>query len=54
MVKNVKAAGFNPDIFDARIPTSVHVKQAATVELQAEELLKSGKAFSASGHWSIL
>jgi hypothetical protein len=54
MVKNVKAAGFNPDIFVARIPTSVHVNQSATVELQVKELLKSGKSFSASGYWSIL
>ena len=53
MVENVEAAGFNPGIFDARIPTAVHVERAATEALQVEELLKSGKAFSASGHWNM-
>jgi delta 1-pyrroline-5-carboxylate dehydrogenase len=50
MVENVEAAGFNPGIFDAFVPSAAHVDRAATAEQQVEELLKSGKAFSASGH----
>ena len=45
--------GFNPGIFDASIPTAVRVERAATEALQVEELLKSGKAFSASGQWNL-
>jgi hypothetical protein len=53
MVENVEAVGFNPGIFDAVVPTAVHVDRADTAEQQVEELLKSGKAFSASGHWNM-
>ena len=45
--------GFNPGIFDAVIPTAAHVHRAATENAQIEELLKSGKAFSASGQWKF-
>jgi hypothetical protein len=45
--------GFNPGIFDASIPTAVRVERAATAALQVDELLKSGKAFSASGQWNL-
>lgn len=45
--------GFNPGIFDAAIPTAVHVARAATEDEQVEELLKAGKAFSASGQWNL-
>ncbi len=34
------------------IPSAVHVQRAATEEAQVEELLKNGKAFSASGQWN--
>ena len=40
---------FNPGIFDSTIPTAAHVNRADTEEEQVEELLKAGKAFSASG-----
>jgi hypothetical protein len=43
----------NPGIFDATIPSAVHVDRAATKELQVQELLKGGKAFSASGLWNM-
>ena len=38
--------GFNPGVFDATIPSAVHVERAATQDAQVEELLKSSKAFS--------
>ena len=44
---------FNPGIFDASIPTAAHVNRADTEEEQVEELLKAGKAFSASGQWNL-
>ena len=45
--------GFNPGIYDAVIPTAAHVHRAETEDAQVEELLKSGKAFSASGQWNF-
>ena len=53
LVDNVEAAGFNPGVFDAIVPSAVHVDPASTAEQQVEELLKSGKAFSASGQWNM-
>lgn len=53
LVDNVEAAGFNPGVFDAVVPSAVHVDRAVTAEQQVEELLKSGKAFSASGQWNM-
>jgi hypothetical protein len=44
---------FNHGIFDATIPTAAHVNRANTEEEQVEELLKAGKAFSASGQWNL-
>ena len=51
-VDNAEADGFNPGIFDAAIPTAAHVQRAKTAAEQAEQLLMSGKAFSASGQWN--
>jgi hypothetical protein len=53
LVDSIEEAGFNPGVFDAEIPTAVHVQREATEEAQAEELLKSGKAFSVSGQWNL-
>ena len=53
LVDNVEAAGVNPGVFDAIVPIAVHVDRASTAEQQVEELLKSGKAFSASGQWNM-
>jgi len=53
LVQDVEAAGFNPGIFDAAIPTAAHVHRATTETAQVEQLLKSGKAFSASGQWNF-
>ena len=52
LVDAVEAQGFNVGIFDSVIPTAQHVKRAETQTEQEEELLKSGKAFSASGQWN--
>lgn len=52
LVDAVEETGFNPGIFDAVIPSAVHVQRAATEEAQVEELLQNGKAFSASGQWN--
>jgi hypothetical protein len=49
----VETQGFNIGIFDHVIPTADHVKRAETQNEQVEELLKSGKAFSASGQWNL-
>ncbi len=35
------------------IPTAAHVQRAPTENAQIAELLKSGKAFSASGQWNF-
>ncbi|KAI2493647.1 hypothetical protein MHU86_20900 [Fragilaria crotonensis] len=53
LVDDLEGDGFNPGIFDAVIPTAAHVQRAATENAQIEELLKSGKAFSASGQWNF-
>jgi hypothetical protein len=53
LVEESKAAGFNPGIFDASIPMAAHLTRAATKTAQAEQLLKSGKAFSASVQWNF-
>jgi hypothetical protein len=54
LVQDVEATGFlNPGIFDAVIPTAAHVQRATTETAQVEQLLKSGKAFSASGQWNF-
>ena len=53
LVDDLEGDGFNPGIFDAMIPTAAHVQRAATENSQIEELLKSGKAFSASGQWNF-
>ena len=53
LVDNLEGDGFNPGIFDTVIPTAAHVQRAATEDAQIEELLKSGKAFSASGQWNF-
>jgi hypothetical protein len=45
--------GLNPGIFNAAIPSAIHVEQAAMAEQQVKDLLKGGKAFSASGHWNL-
>ena len=44
---------FNPGILDGEIPTAFHVQRAATQAEQVAEILKSGKAFSASGNWNL-
>jgi len=43
----IETMGFNPGILDSVVPSAVHVDRAATAEAQVEQLLKSGKAFSA-------
>ncbi len=53
LVEEIEAAGFNLGVFDASIPTAGHVTRAATETAQVEQLLKSGKAFSASGQWNF-
>ena len=47
------SSGMNPGIFDAVIPSAVHVERAATEDGQIEAILKGGKAFSASGVWNM-
>lgn len=54
LVDNIEEAGFHPGVFDTEIPTAVHVQREATEDAQAEELLKSGKDFSASGQWNFV
>jgi hypothetical protein len=53
LAHRVEAAGFNPGIFDAIIPTAIPVQRADTEEEQVAQLLSSGKAFSASGQWNL-
>lgn len=53
LVHDMEGNGFNPGIYDAVIPTAAHVQRAETEDAQVEELLKSGKAFSASGQWNF-
>jgi hypothetical protein len=52
MVDEVEGQGFNPGVFDALIPVATHVERAEIEAEQVEQLLKSGKALSASGHWN--
>lgn len=52
LVDVVEETGFNPGVFDALIPSAMRVQRAATEEAQVEELLKNGKALSASGQWN--
>jgi hypothetical protein len=50
LVQDIESKGFNPGIHDAAIPTTAYVQSAETEDAhQVEELLKSGKVFSASG-----
>ena len=49
----METIGFSPGILDAVVPSAVHVDRASTVEAQVEQLLQSGKAFSAAGHWNM-
>ena len=44
---------FNPGIWDSAISTAVHVDRAETEAEQVEQLLYSGKVFSASGQWNL-
>ncbi len=53
LIDDLECDGFNPGIFNAMIPTGAHVQRAATENAQIAELLKSGKAFLASGQWNI-
>ena len=53
LVEEIEAAGFNPGVFDGSIPTAAHITRAATEAAQVEQLLNSGKAFSASGQWNF-
>ncbi len=50
LVDKVEGQGFNPGVFYALIPVATHVERAETEAEQVEQLLKSGKAFPASGH----
>ena len=52
LVDALEGIGHNPGIYEATIPMAVHVERAETETAQEEELLKSGKAFSASGQWN--
>ncbi len=49
LVNAFEGFGHKPGIFEATIPMVVHVERAETEAAQVEQLLKSGKAFSASG-----
>jgi hypothetical protein len=53
LVDSLEGDGFNLGIFDAVIPMAVHVDRAETEAAQVEQLLQSGKAFSASGQWNF-
>ncbi len=53
LVDTIEGNGFNPGVFDAAIPMAVHVERAETEAAQVEQLLNSGKAFSASGQWNF-
>ena len=52
-MKTMETIGFNPGILDSVVPSAVHVDRASTAEAQVGQLLKSGKAFSPSGHWKM-
>ena len=51
-VDSMEGDGFNSGIFDTAIPTAVPVLRSETDAKQIEDLLKGGKAFSASGQWN--
>ena len=53
LADKVETRGFNVGIFESVIPTAQRVKRGRTETEQVEELLKSGKAFSASGQWNL-
>jgi hypothetical protein len=53
LADSIENDGFNPGIFDATIPTAVHVDRADTHAEQVAQLLRSGMAFSASGQWNF-
>jgi hypothetical protein len=53
LVDSIEGNGLNPGVFDAAIPMAVHVERAETEAAQVEQLLNSGKAFSASGQWNF-
>jgi hypothetical protein len=53
LVYDIESKGFNPGIYDAAIPSAAHVQRAETEDAEVEELLKSGKEFSASGQWNV-
>ncbi len=53
LVDSIKDNGFNPGVFDVAIPTAVQFERAETKAAQVEQLLNSGKAFSASGQWNF-
>jgi hypothetical protein len=53
LADSIENDGFNPGIFDASIPTAVHVDRTDTDAEQVAQLLRNGKAFSASGQWNF-
>ena len=53
LADKVETRGFNVGIFESIIPTAQRVKRGRTETEQVEELLKGGKAFSASGQWNL-
>jgi hypothetical protein len=52
LVDSFEGDGFHAGIFDLEITTAAHVIRAETEDLQAEELVKTRKAFSVSGQWN--
>jgi hypothetical protein len=54
LIDDIESIGFNPGILDSAVPTApVHVERSSTAKAQVEQLLKSGKAFSASVQWNM-
>ena len=53
LVDSLEGDGFNLGIFDAVIPMALDVDRAETEAAQVEQLLQSGKTFSASGQWNF-
>jgi hypothetical protein len=52
LADSMEGMGHNPGIFEATIPTAVHVERATTRAAQVQQLLEYNKAFSASGQWN--
>ena len=52
LADSMEGMGHNPGIFEATIPTAVHVERATTRAAQVQQLLEHNKAFSASGQWN--